>query len=214
MMEHLESSGTHVINPMHAYRKVRDKYSTSYALANAGLPVPKTYVTEMATWAYRASQEFSQMVYKPIIGGLGFGSMKFDNPDIALNALTTIERFGNPLYIQEYLDKPNRDIRAFVLGDEVLASVYRIASADKWKTNVAQGSKTEAIKLSDELEAISLKAAKAVGLLYAGVDIVETSRGPVILEINCSPSWQGLQKATSINVAEHIVRYVVDMVKQ
>jgi RimK family alpha-L-glutamate ligase len=213
MMEHLEFSGTHVINPTYAYRKVKDKYSMSYTLAKAGLPVPKTYVTEMANWAYRASQDFSQIVYKPIVGALGFGSMKFDDSDMAFNAFKTLERLGHPLYIQEYLDKPSRDIRVFVIGNDVLASIYRVAPPGKWKTNVAQGSQAKATKLSAELRELSLKAVKAVGLLYAGVDIIETSNGPVILEINGSPSWQGLQQATSINVAEHLVRFAVDFAK-
>jgi len=213
MMEHLEFSGARVINPTYAYRKVRDKYSMIYTLAKAGLPVPKTYVTEMANWAYRASRDFSQIVYKPIVGALGLGSMKFDDSDMAFNAFKTLERLGHPLYIQQYLDKPSRDIRVFVIADKVLASIYRIASPGKWKTNVAQGSQVEAFKLSDELGEISLKAVKAAGLLYAGVDIIETSNGPVVLEVNGSPSWQGLQQATGVNVAEHLVTFAADLVK-
>ena len=213
MMEHLELSGSLVVNPTYAYRKVKDKYSMICTLAKAGLQIPKTYVTEMANWAYRASQDFSQIVYKPIVGALGFGSMKFDNSDMAFNAFKTLERLGQPLYIQEYFDKPSRDIRAFVLGDKVLASIYRIGAPGKWKTNVAQGSQVKAAKLSAELEGISLKAVEAVGLLYAGVDIMETSSGPVILEVNGSPSWQGLQQATGINVAEYLVKFAADIVK-
>lgn len=213
MMEHLESSGVHVVNPTYACMKVRDKYSMSYILAKAGLPIPKTYVTEMAGWAYRVSQDFSQIVYKPIVGGLGFGSMKFGDSDMAFNAFKTLERLGHPLYVQEYLDKPNRDIRVFVIGDKVLTSIYRISPSGKWKTNVAQGSQVKAFKLSSELAEIALKAVNAVGLLYAGIDIIETSNGPVVLEVNGSPSWQGIQQATGINVAEHLVRFAADIVK-
>lgn len=213
MMGHLEVSGVHVVNPIYACMKVRDKYSMSYTLAKAGLPIPKTYVTEMANWAYRVSQDFSQLVYKPIVGGLGFGSMKFDDSDMAFNAFKTLERLGDPLYIQEYLEKPNRDIRVFVIGDKVLASIYRIAPSGKWKTNVAQGSQAKAFKLSAELAEISLKAVEAVGLLYAGIDIIETRDGPVILEVNGSPSWQGLQQATGINIAEHLVTFAADFAK-
>jgi RimK family alpha-L-glutamate ligase len=111
------------------------------------------------------------------------------------------------------LDKPRRDIRVFVLGDKALASIYRISPPSKWKTNVAQGSHVKATKLSAELREVSLKAVKAIGLLYAGVDILETSSGPVILEVNGSPSWQGLQQATGINVAEHLVRFSADLMK-
>jgi ribosomal protein S6--L-glutamate ligase len=212
-IEHLESSGTHVINPTLAIRKVSNKYSTTYTLANANLHLPKTYVTEMANWAYNASQKMQKIVYKPIVGALGHGSMKFDDPDMAFNAFAKLERLGNPLYIQEYLEKPNRDIRVFVLGDEVLASIYRISSVEKWKTNISQGSKARAVNSSEEIEEISLKAVKAAELIYAGIDIVETDKGPFILEINYSPSWQGLQKATGIKVAECLARFAADLVK-
>jgi len=214
MMEHLEFSGTLVVNPTHAYRKVKDKYSTICTLARAGLPIPRTYVTEMAHWAYRASRGFKQIVYKPIVGSLGFGSMRFSNPDLAFNAYKILERWGHPMYIQEYLEKPGRDIRAFVIGENLLASVYRIAPPGEWKTNVAQGGQTQPIQLPEELQELALRVTKSLDLLYAGVDILETEGGPVLLEVNGSPSWQGLQRATSVNVAERLVQFVVSLARR
>jgi ribosomal protein S6--L-glutamate ligase len=213
MMEHLEISGALVVNPVLAFRKARNKYLTMCVLAKAGLPILPTYVTEMAHWAYRASRDFKQMVYKPIIGSLGFGSMKFDNADLAFNAYTTLERLGQPLYIQEYMEKPGRDIRAFVLGERVVAAIYRVAQPTKWKTNVAQGAQAKPIQLSSKLEKLAVKAAKSLGLLYAGVDILENEKRVVVLEVNGSPSWQGLLKATEVNVAEELVRYTLDYIK-
>jgi len=213
MMEHLESSGTFVVNPTCAYQKAKDKYSMIYTLAKAGLPIPRTYVTEMAHWAYRASQSLKQVVYKPLIGSLGFGSMKFSDLDLAFNAYKTLERWGQPIYLQEYLEKPGRDIRAFVIGESVLASMYRVAPSGEWKTNVAQGAQTQPIQLSEEFQEVALRATKALDLVYAGVDILETEHGPILLEVNRSPSWQGLQKTTGINVAEHLVQFVVDFLR-
>jgi len=213
MMEHLESSGTFVVNPTYAYQKAKDKYSMIYTLAKAGLPIPRTYVTEMAHWAYRASRSLKQVVCKPIVGSLGFGSMKFSDVDLAFNAYKTLERWGQPIYFQEYLEKPGRDIRAFVVGESVLASMCRVAPSGEWKTNVAQGAQTRPIQLSEELKEIALKATKALDLFYAGVDIIETEHGPIPIEVNGSPSWQGLQKTTGINVAEQLVQFVVDFVR-
>jgi len=214
MMEHLESSGTRVINPTYAYLKARDKYLAIFTLAKVGLPIPKTYITEMAHWAYRAGQNFRQVVYKPIIGSLGFGSVKFSDLDLAFNAYKTLEGWGYPLYVQEYLEKPGRDIRVFVIKEKVLAAIHRIAPSGEWKTNVAQGGKTQPIKLPKELEKLALKAVETLGLFYAGVDILETENGPVLIEVNGTPSWQGLQKATGINVAESLVKSVVDSAKR
>jgi len=214
MMEHLELSGTFVVNSTQACRRARDKYSTMYTLAKAGLPIPPTYITEMAHWAYRASKGFKQVVYKPIMGSLGFGSMKFDNADLAFNAYTTLERLGQPLYVQEYVEKPGRDIRAFVLGERVIAPMFRIAQPTEWKTNVAQGAQAKAIQLSSKLEKLAIKAARALGLLYAGVDILEDEKKAVVLEVNGSPSWQGLQKTTGVNVAEELVKHVINYMKR
>jgi len=214
MMEHLEQSGTFVVNSTQACRRARDKYSTMYALARAELPIPPTYVTEMAHWAYRTSKGFKQVIYKPILGSLGFGSMKFDNADLAFNAYTTLERLGQPLYVQEYMEKPGHDIRAFVLGEKVIASIYKIAQPTEWKTNVAQGAQAKPIQLSTKLEKLAIKAARALGLLYAGVDILEVGKKAVVLEVNGSPSWQGLRKATGVNVAEELVQYAIDYMKR
>jgi len=212
IMRHLEETGTLVVNPIDSLLKVRDKYSAATTLANIGLPVPETFVTENAHWAYRKTQNFKQTVYKPITGSLGFGAMKFDNSDLAFNAYKMLEELGMPLYIQEYLENPQRDIRAFVIGEKVVASIYRLASKENWKTNIAQGSKPKPVRLTKELEEMAVKASKTLNLVYAGVDILETKDGPVLLEVNGSPSWQGLQKASGINIAEHLVRHAVSLV--
>lgn len=203
-----------MINSTYAYRKAKDKYSMTYTLARAGLPVPKTYVTEMAHWAYRRSQGSGQTVYKPIVGSLGFGQMKFDNADMAFNAYARLERLGQPLYIQEYLEKPNRDIRAFVIGDDVVASMYREASTQEWRTNVAQGAKTHPAELPAETQKLAVKSAKILNLLYAGIDILETNQGPVVLEVNAAPSWQGLQRTTGVKISDKLAAFASDHVKK
>lgn len=213
MMEHLESSGTLVINPVAAFQKARNKYITIFTLAKAGVLVPTTYVTEMAHWIYRTSRDLKQTVYKPIVGSLGFGSMKFSDPDLAFNAYKSLEQLGQPLFVQEYLEKPGRDIRAFVIGESITASIYRIATPEEWRTNVAQGGKAEPIQLTGEIQELALKATKILGLLYAGVDILETEHGPILLEVNGSPSWQSLQSATGIDIAEQLVKFAIDLLK-
>jgi ribosomal protein S6--L-glutamate ligase len=214
LMRHLEATGTCVVNPLESLLKARDKYSTITALAKAGLPIPETYVTESAHWAYRSTRNLEHTVYKPVTGSLGFGTMKFDNNDMAFNAYRTLEEMGLPLYIQRYLENPQRDIRAFVIGEKVVAAMYRVATKDNWKTNIALGNKPKALTLTRKLEEMSIKTSKALGLIYAGVDILETDNGPVLLEVNGSPSWQGLKEASGINVAELLVKHAVSLVKR
>lgn len=213
LMRHLEETGTYVVNPVDALLKVRDKYSTITLLAKAGLPVPETYVTESAHWAYRMTRDLKKIVCKPITGGLGFGMMKFEDSDLAFNAYKRLEAMGLPLYVQEYLENPRRDIRAFVVGDRIVASIYRVAPKENWKANIALGSKPKALKLPKELEEMVIKATKTLELVYAGVDILETKKGAVMLEVNGSPSWQGLKEASGVNVADVLVRHVLNITK-
>jgi RimK family alpha-L-glutamate ligase len=213
LMQHLENMETLVINSVKALTKTRDKYSTITALADAELPVPETYVTESAHWAYRKTQRFKQIVVKPLIGSLGFGAMKFEDVDLAFNAYKTLETLGLPIYVQEYLENPRRDIRAFVIGEKVIGAIHRVAAKGNWKANIALGNKPKPLKLSRELEDLAIKAVKTLGLVYAGVDILETRDGPVMLEVNGSPSWQGLRKASGVNVAELLVKHAVGLLK-
>ena len=207
MIEHMEVSGIRVINPCYSFRRARDKYATGYTLASAGLPVAETYTTEDMQRAYRWSKELGESIYKPILGSMGKGSLKFDNPDIAYNAWKMLTRLGQPLIVQEYLRNPGRDIRVFVVGGEVVGSAYKYGAAGEWKTNVAQGGRMVDEPIPHEILELGVKATSALGLDYAGVDIIESERGPVILEVNGAPGWQALKAATGVDVAEKIVRY-------
>jgi ribosomal protein S6--L-glutamate ligase len=213
LMKHLEDNGTIVVNPTNALLRVRDKYSMVTAIAKTGLPIPQTFVTESAHWAYRKTKTLRQAVYKPISGSLGFGAMKFMDGDTAFNAYKTLEALGLPLYIQEYLENAKRDTRAFVIGERVVASISRVASKGNWKANIALGSKPKLLILSRQLEEMALKASKALGLIYAGVDILETRNGPVLIEVNGSPSWQGVRSASGVDIAGLLVKYVLSLTK-
>jgi ribosomal protein S6--L-glutamate ligase len=213
LLEHMEKTGALVVNPVNAIRTARDKYATMTALAKAGLPIPETYVTEMAYWAYRKTGHLKQTVYKPLIGSLGFGSMKFSNKDMAFNVYAQLERIGQPLLIQEYIgikeeNGPISDLRAFVIGDRTVAAMERTAKQGQWKTNIAQGAKPKAIKLTNELEKLALKATKTLNLAYAGIDILQTEQKATILETNTTPNWQTIQKTAKTNIARQITEHM------
>jgi ribosomal protein S6--L-glutamate ligase len=214
LMQQMENTGTAVINPVRALMEARDKYSTATTLAKAGLRVPETCVSESAHWAYRKTRKFKGIVSKPLVGSLGFGAMKFEDADLAFNAYKTLEELGLPIYVQEYLENPRRDIRAFVIEEKVVGAIYRVAVKGNWKANISLGNRPKSLKISNDLEELAIKASKILGLIYAGVDILETKDGLVLLEVNGSPSWQGLRKASGINVAELLVKHAVDSLKR
>ena len=212
LLEHMEVVGIRMVNPSYAFRRARDKYATQYVLAAAGLPIPTTYTTESLADAYTASEMYGEFIYKPILSSMGKGSLKFSDPDLAYNAYKMLDRFSQPFILQKYVPNPGRDIRVFVIGDQVVGSAYKYKPEGKWKTNVAQGGTMTGEKVPDEILDLGLEATHVLGLDYSGVDVIESPDGPVVLEVNASPGWQALNLAAGINVAEEIVRYAVSLV--
>ena len=213
MMEHMEVAGIKVINSTYPFRRSRDKYATQYTLQAAGIPIPKTFTTESLARAYEKTQEMIPIIYKPILSSMGKGSMKFDETDLAYNAYRMLDRLYQPLIIQGYIPNPGRDIRIFVVGDECIGAVYKYIPEGQWKSNVAQGGKMVEEEMPSEIIELGFKAARTMGLDYCGVDIMESSDGPVVLEVNAAPGWQGLKEATGKDVADLIVRYGVSQVE-
>jgi len=207
-------SGIPVVNPARALVTARDKLLSLAILAKHGIPVPPTASVEDPNIAMRIAQEWSDVVIKPLVGSMGFGSTRARDPDVVYVISRTLTELGQPTYIQRYIEKPNRDIRAFVVGDQLVAAYYRV-SAQGWKTNIAQGARAQPMSSVDpELEELAIKATKVLGLHYSGVDIAESRDGYTVLEVNASPNWRGLSIATGINPAIHIARYVYDLVRR
>ncbi len=109
--------------------------------------------------------------------------------------------------MQEFVPHGHSDIRAFVIGDRVVASMRRVAEG--WKTNYSRGAKPAPATISKEFEELAIKSAKAVGCKVAGVDILEGPQGPRIVDVNSQPGWKGLQVVTKVNIAEEIVNFVL-----
>jgi RimK family alpha-L-glutamate ligase len=212
LIEHMEVMGIRVVNPCYAFRRARDKYATQYTLEAGGLPIPTTYTTEDMSDAYRTSESYGEFIYKPILSSMGKGSIRFTDPDLAYNAYKMLDRFSQPLILQKFVPNPGRDIRVFVVGDKVVGSAYKYHPEGKWKTNVAQGGKMVDEKVPNEILELGVNATKIMGLDYSGVDIIESSEGPVVLEVNGSPGWQALNLAANLKVADEIVSYAVGLV--
>ncbi len=213
MLEHMEVAGIRVINSTYPFRRSRDKYATQYILHQAGIPIPTTYTTESLARAYTATGDMKDVIYKPILSSMGRGSMKFTDADLAYNAYRLLDRLQHPLILQKYVENPGRDIRVFIIGDQVVGAVYKYIPEGEWKSNVAQGGKMVEEEMSSEIIEMAFNATKAMGLDYAGVDILESPEGPIVLEVNASPGWQGLKGATGKEVADLIVEYGVKQVE-
>ena len=210
----LEEYGVYVINPALSIEKSVNKYYTSALLEKAGIMSPRTVVTESFTESMRAFEELGgDVVVKPLFGSLGAGITRLTDGDIAYRVFRALESTQSVFYIQEYIPHGNKDIRAFVIGDEVVASMKRVGAG--WKTNISSGAAPEPYEASDEEVETSLKAAETLGLEYTGVDLMRSEDDGTLytLEVNSTPGWEGLQKVTTIDIAERLVEYVLEQLR-
>lgn len=210
VFELLEQRGKLVINSPAGISAAESKSQTTFLLRQAGLPVPRTVVTQNLDQAITAMHAFGTAVIKPLYGshGIGIERLEAGTDDELLQAF--LDKYS-VIYIQEFVPNEGRDIRAFVVGDDVSAAVYRIARDGQWKTNVFLGGSCEPCELTPEIRELCISAVKVIGLDYTGVDVMEGPDGPVILELNGTASWHGLSKVTNRNIAMDIVCHALRM---
>jgi RimK family alpha-L-glutamate ligase len=204
----LSEGGVPVINAPAAIERSVDKYRALEFLKSAGIPVPETIVTENVNEAVQAFKSFEgEAIVKPVFGSRGIGAARISDPDIAERVFRTLRFYKHVIYVQQFIPHGTRDIRAFVVNDEVIAAMRR--EAKSWKTNVSQGAKPVEFDSSEELSKIVVKAARVLGCEIAGVDVMEGEQGFIINEVNSQPGWRGLQSTTKTDIAGKIVDYVI-----
>jgi len=212
LLAQLEEQGVLVVNPYKALMNTRDKYTSTRILRRAGIPVPDTLVTEDPAEALRYAEKWGDVVIKPLTGSMGLGAFRATSTDQVYRIVMMITSLGQPIYMQRFIEKKgNRDIRVFVVGDKPIAAIYRVAPPGSWRTNIARGAKPIPLSEPGEAGRLAVKATKALGLLYSGVDIAETREGLVVFEANASPLWRGLYQATGIDPARHIIELVLGL---
>jgi [lysine-biosynthesis-protein LysW]---L-2-aminoadipate ligase len=213
----LETAGHRVINSSKTLSLCGNKLLTSLVLARDGVPTPKTVVAFSPEGAIEAMEKLGfPCVMKPIVGSWGRQVVRVRDAEAARDLIEMREgQSGDSMqsifYIQEIINRPPRDIRCITVGDAIRASVYRYASEDSWKTNVALGGHTEACPMTPELEKIVLKAAKAVGSGVLGIDVMERSGSGelVVHEVNGTVEFRGAQAATKENIADRVAEYAL-----
>lgn len=207
-LHRLQALGVTVLNPPHAVEAAVDKYLALARLEMEGLPVPPTWVGESVDAALSAFERLGgDVVVKPLFGSEGRGLVRVSDVEIARRTLQTLARLGSVLYLQRFIRHPGYDFRAFVLGDRVLGAIRRQAKWGDWRTNVAVGGVAVKTELADDVEALAIRAAKAVGARMAGVDLLPDTEndGLMVIEVNAVPGWKALATATGIDVAREIL---------
>jgi len=209
VLHRLQARGVIVLNPPTAIETCVDKYLASARLEAAGLLVPPTAVCQHSDAALEAFATLGgDVVVKPLFGSEGRGMVRISDPETAWRVFRTLERTQAVLYLQQFVRHPGWDLRAFVVGGRVLASMRRFAR-DDWRTNVAQGGRAEPVQLSAAEEELALRATAAVGALVAGVDLLPGPSGEVyVIEVNAVPGWRALAPVSGVDVARELVRFL------
>jgi [lysine-biosynthesis-protein LysW]---L-2-aminoadipate ligase len=209
-----ENTGVQTINSYRVALTCGDKVATSKALRDAGVPTPDVKVAFTRESALAAIEEMGYpIVLKPVTGSWGRLLAKINDRDAAEAVLEHKDHLGSYyhkiFYIQEYLNKPGRDIRAFVIGDEVACAVYR--SSDHWITNTSRGAQATNCPLTNEVRDVSLRAAQAVGGGVLAVDLIESDRGLLAHEVNYTVEFRNSIAPTGVDIPNRILDYALEV---
>jgi [lysine-biosynthesis-protein LysW]---L-2-aminoadipate ligase len=211
----LNAFGVKTINTAAVAEVCGDKLTTSALLARDGIPQPRNSAAFSTESALEAIESFGYpVVLKPVVGSWGRLLAKINDRDSAEAVLEHKATLGSVqhsvFYIQEFIEKPGRDIRAVVVGDRVLTAIYR--KSPHWITNTAKGGEGEICPITPEIESLCLRAAKAVGGGVLAVDLVEhPQKGMLVNEINHTMEFHTLQPISGVDVADEIVQYVMSV---
>jgi [lysine-biosynthesis-protein LysW]---L-2-aminoadipate ligase len=214
----LNSWGIPTVNMAHVAAVCGDKLQTSLTLAKAGVPQPRIKVAFTHESALQAIEELGYpVVLKPVVGSWGRLLSKISDRDAAEAILEHKEILGSYhhsiFYIQEHIEKPGRDIRAIVVGDETVCAIYR--TSPHWITNTARGGRGEVCPVTDELNDLCLRAANAVGGGVLAVDILEDpQRGFLVNEVNHTMEFHTLAPVTGVDIGGLIVDYAITVARR
>ncbi len=211
ILRQFETMGVYPLNESIAILRSRDKLRSMQLLAKKGIPMP---VTGFANSPQNTEDLIDLVGGAPVViklleGTQGKGVLLAETHQSAVSIINAFKGLHANILVQEYIaEAKGSDIRCFVIGDKVIAAMLRTAKEGEFKANVHQGGQASPVKLTSQERSMAVKAAKTMGLRVAGVDLIRSQRGPLVLEINSSPGLEGIEHATGINIAEKIITFV------
>ena len=211
IVKQFEINGTFSSARSLSIARARNKVRSLQIMSQKGIPIPETlFSIDPDT----IEEQIELLGGAPVIikiqeGTHGLGVILAESQKSAKSIIDTFYKMDTSILLQKYIAESNgEDIRIFVVGDKVVASMKRISSQEEFRSNVHRGGKTEKIKLTNKEEEIAINAAKHLGLGVAGVDLIRSNKGPLLIEVNASPGLRGIEAATGINIAKEIILYV------
>ena len=212
VVKQFEALGYHTINHSQAIAESRDKMRCAQILMQAGLLVPPTVLTRTQKGMRNILKIVGGMpaVLKVLQGTQGVGVMLVNSTLSLASVLDAFWGLGKDLVIQQFIaEGAGRDYRVLVVGKEVVAAMMRTAPEGEFRSNIHRGGAGSLIKLPKAYERAAVRATEVLGLEIAGVDLIDSDRGPMILEVNSSPGFEGIERATGLNIAGAMVQHMI-----
>ena len=194
-----------------AITRSRDKLRSLQILSRAGIGMPRTAFVNSSKGDDKILKHIGEapLVIKLLEGTQGVGGVLAETNNAAKSVVQAFESLNTRVILQEFIKEAGgADIRAFIVDGEIVGAMKRQGKEGEFRSNLHRGGAANLIKLSRAEKATALKAAKSMGLAIAGVDMLQSKKGPMVLEVNSSPGLQGIEKATGIDIAEKIVEYI------
>lgn len=215
VVRQFEQMGVFCLNTSQAITVSRDKLRAVQILSRHHIGIPVTEFVKQRDGIMSAIDRVGDppVIIKLLEGTQGIGVILAESKKMAEAIVETLQSTKQQVLIQKFVkESKGKDIRAFVVGGKVIAAMRRSASGDEFRSNVHRGGSIEPLKLTEEFETTAVHAAQILGLKVAGVDMLESNEGPILMEVNSSPGLEGIERATGIDVAEAIVDYLEEEV--
>ena len=207
-----EAMGVPVVNGARAIAASRDKLRCLQVLAREGIPVPRTLLAHQRSSVPRIIEQIGGLpaIVKLIQGTQGVGVMIATTLEEAQALLNTFWDLGHDIIVQQFVrESEGRDVRALVVGDQVVAAMRRQAKAGEFRSNIHRGAEGKAFQVPREFAEVAIQATRVLGLEVAGVDLLESRNGPLVVEVNSSPGFEGLEGATHTDIASAIIGHAI-----
>ena len=211
VVRQFEEMGVFCANTSNGITNSRDKLRSLQILSRHHIGIPRTTFVSDKKDVLPAIERVggAPVVIKLIEGTQGIGVLLADTVKAAESIIEQLQSQNQNVLIQKFVaESRGKDIRAFVVGDRVVAAMRRVAQGQEFRSNVHRGGVAEAVDLSDKYRETAVRAAQILGLRIAGVDMLESSQGPQIMEVNSSPGLEGIEKCTGLDIAGAVVEYI------
>jgi ribosomal protein S6--L-glutamate ligase len=215
VVRQFEQMDVYTPSPSNGIANSRDKLRAIQILSRHDVSIPATTFVRDRADVLPAIERVggAPVVIKLLEGTQGIGVILAPDTKVAEAVIETLQSARQNVLIQRFVaESKGRDVRALVIGDRVVAAMRRVAKGDEFRSNVHRGGTVEAVELEPEFQRVAVQAAQIMGLRVAGVDMLEGADGPVVIEVNSSPGFEGIERATELDIAGAIVDYVASQV--